>query len=67
VALLNYSPPPDIANDYDITFPDFDAAANPPAFKVRAAPKGNQVKDKCGWLEITNAGVKTSQGTQCWQ
>jgi type IV pilus assembly protein PilE len=67
VTLLNYSLPAEIANDYDITFPGFNAAAIPPAFSVRATPKGQQVKEKCGWLQITNVGVKTSEGSTCWE
>ena len=67
LASLNYSLPAEIADDYVISFPAFDAAANPPAFSVRATPQGKQTKDKCGWLQITNVGAKTSQGTSCWQ
>jgi type IV pilus assembly protein PilE len=64
---LNYALPPDISNDYVVTFPGFDAAAVPPAFVLRATPQGKQTKDKCGWLQITSGGVKTSEGSSCWQ
>jgi len=64
---LSYTLPAEISDDYVISFPGFNAAADPPAFSVRATPQGKQVKDKCGWLQITNVGAKTSQGTSCWE
>jgi type IV pilus assembly protein PilE len=63
---LNYTLPAEIANDYAIDFPGFDATVSPPVFTVRATPQGNQTKEKCGWLTLTNTGVKASQGSGCW-
>ena len=38
------------------------------SFTLTATPSGGQANDPCGTLSITNAGVKTSDGTlaECW-
>jgi type IV pilus assembly protein PilE len=42
------------------------------SFKVRSAPKGSQLKDKCGTFELTSQGVQSVSGgslskDDCWK
>ncbi len=64
---------PSGANANSITY---NIVANPivagdgTAFIIMAAPNGQQAKDRCGSLTLTNAGVKDVTGTdpvsKCW-
>jgi len=44
------------------------AALNATSFTLRATPQGGQTKDtECGYLELTQAGAKSSEnGGDCW-
>ncbi len=48
--------------------PPITVTASPPGFSIRITPTGGQAADTCGWLQIDNAGAKTSQSgsTSCW-
>ena len=51
---------------YDLTVQAFTAST----YTLRATPVGGQVNDACGWLQLTNTGLKTAQnGTvdTCWR
>ena len=45
------------------------SVANPTAFSytLSAAPKGPQSDDSCGTLSLTNDGVKSPAGDNCWK
>lgn len=44
-----------------------DNTATPPTFYVEATPTGDQAKDPCGKLKITEGGVKSAAGAgTCW-
>ncbi|MFT4255954.1 MAG: type IV pilin protein [Pseudoxanthomonas sp.] len=50
---------------YNLTPATFTSATS---FTLTATPVGNQANDPCGTMTLTNAGVKTSEGTlsECW-
>ena len=51
---------------YDVSF---DGVPGPVYFRVKAVPKGAQVKDSCGTLTLDSAGVKTpapATNSKCW-
>lgn len=40
---------------------------SPTAYTLKAAPQGDQAKDSCGTLELSNAaGVVSKKPTNCW-
>lgn len=47
----------------------FEGAVGRSTFQIRATPVGSQVGDNCGWLQIDQAGVQTSESgnARCWQ
>lgn len=54
------------AATYNLSVPAFTAST----YTLRATPVGAQANDACGWLELTNTGVKRAQnGTlaTCWR
>ena len=46
----------------------FSAGPSPTAYTIVATPAGSQVSDKCGTMNLTQAGVRTHTGTEtdCW-
>ncbi len=65
IAPFNRSPQTGPRIDYNI---DFAAAPTALAFGITATAIGDQLKDSCGNLTLTQTGAKTitGSGTNCW-
>lgn len=48
---------------------EFDGTVGRATYVLKAAPVGGQSGDSCGWLKITEAGVRTSESgdADCWK
>jgi type IV pilus assembly protein PilE len=66
VTTLN-NPVPDTVSPYYGT-PVITVGSTPPGFQIKITPTGSQASDSCGWLQIDNAGAKSSQSgsSDCW-
>ena len=65
---LGLTVPTDVSSYYTLAFdPAVDNTVFPLAFTVKLTPSGEQAKDPCGTMTITNQLVKSSSGgTNCW-
>jgi type IV pilus assembly protein PilE len=62
---LGLTVPANVASYYSISMTTDNNP--PPSFTLSAAPQGDQTKEKCGTLTITNAGIKSVSGSgNCW-
>jgi type IV pilus assembly protein PilE len=65
---LGLTVPADVSTYYTVAFnPPVDNTTFPLAFTLVLTPQGDQVKDTCGSMSITNQLVKTATGSgTCW-
>ena len=56
--------PPEVSNFYTVTITA--PAGTPPTFTARATPRAGTRQKDDGWLEINQAGAKTSQIANKW-
>ena len=66
---LNYTPPPDVANHYDITITASDGSGTPttpPSYIIRATPKSTSAQAQDGVLELHHTGAKRRAGNTGW-
>ena len=66
---LNYTPPPDVSNHYDITITagdGTDTPTKPPSYIIKATPKSTSAQSGDGTLELYNTGTKKRAGTTGW-
>ena len=64
VAALNMAAPAEVGARYTVAIA---VVAGPPeGFQVTATPTGAQATDRCGVLEIDQAGNRTAVSNRCW-
>jgi type IV pilus assembly protein PilE len=64
---LGMTIPTSVSSFYTVEFnPPVNNGTSPPSFSLIATPIGAQAAEKCGWLRITNTGVKTVEKGTCW-
>ena len=66
---LNYSPPPDVSNHYDISITASDGSntpTTPPSYIIRATPKSTSAQVSDGTLELHHTGTKKRGGNTGW-